>query len=166
MLGLGLNPAMGCPPFSTATGNSPNQFSPSPLPKGDPQCEALTPVILLQANVVGCKCLLLIYSHLSASLSLPPACGNSIAQTGPGPRDFPSQLDNALHARKDKNVCETDLVWLVDYLDEVCNKQSLFSSLCFTHGGFPDSPSDMSDNVYSALHCHLNTLTRVRTAVA
>ena len=61
-------------------------------------------------------------------------------------RDFPSQLDNALHGRKDKNAHETGLVWLVDHLDEVCNKWSLFPCLRSTYDSFPDPPSAMSGN--------------------
>ena len=66
-------------------------------------------------------------------------------------RDFPDQLDDVFHGRKDRNARETDLVWPLDYLDEVCNKRSLFSSLSSTQGSFSDPLSDMFGNHLSKL---------------
>lgn len=65
--------------------------------------------------------------------------------------EFPSQVNNTLHGRKDKNARETGLVWLIDYLDEVCNKRSRFPFLRSTQLVASQMPSDVSENRLSKL---------------
>ena len=65
--------------------------------------------------------------------------------------EFPGQVNGALHGRKDKNARETGLVWLIDYLDEVCNKRSRFPLLRSPQLVASQMPSDVSENRLSKL---------------
>ena len=160
MLGLGLDPAVGCPlkrSLTLAVLDSDVQltksiFFPSPLLKGNPHCEPVARAIAdttarrMPSDVTSVSHLFPLERILIASPSLLNRPNRSWSLP-----DSPSQPNNALHGRKDKNAGGVDLVWLVDYLDEVSNKWSPFPSLRSTQGSFPDLPSGMSDNRLSRL---------------